>query len=76
MMAILTQYGPTASDRVASHLTALRGLLAAEREAFDRYADGAPEVAQKPLPTVLPEDDELPENVHSLVTARLTRTSR
>lgn len=73
MMAVLTQYGPTANDRVASHLTALRSLLDAEREAFDRYAAGAPALAQKPLPTVLPEEEDLPTNVHSLVVARLAR---
>lgn len=74
MMAVLTQYGPTANDRVASHLRALEVLLEAEREAFSRYARGAPELPQKPLPAVLPDDeDELPPNVHSLFTPRLVR---
>lgn len=72
-MAVLTQYGPTANERVATHLQGLRTLLDAEREAFDRYAAGAPGLPQKPLPTVLPEDDEDPPNVHSLLTARLAR---
>lgn len=73
MMAVLTQYGPTANDRVASHLDALRVLLEAEREAFDRYAAGAPSLPQKPLPTVVPEDEDMPANVHSLVVARMAR---
>jgi hypothetical protein len=73
MMAVLTQYGPTANERVASHLHALAALLESEREAFDRYAAGAPVLPQKPLPTVLPEDDDEPANVHSLFTARLAR---
>ena len=74
MMAVLTQYGPTASERVASHLQALTVLLEAEQEAFTRYADNAPAVPQKPLPAVLPEDeDELPPNVHSMFAPRLVR---
>lgn len=73
MMAVLTQYGPTANDRVASHLHALQALLDAEREAFERYAAGAPALPQKPLPTVVPEDDDDPPNVHSLFAARLVR---
>jgi hypothetical protein len=73
MMAVLTQYGPTANERVATHLQALQTMLDAEREAFDRYAAGAPELPQKPLPTVLPEDDEDLPNVHSLFSARLAR---
>lgn len=74
MMAVLTQYGPTASERVASHLQALQVLLEAEQDAFARYAEGAPLLPQKPLPAVLPEDeDELPPNVHSMFTPRLVR---
>lgn len=74
MMAVLTQYGPTAGDRVAGHLQGLRALLEAEREAFERYAASAPELPQKPLPVVLPEDDRDPvDNVHELATARLLR---
>lgn len=76
LMAVLTQYGPTANDRVASHVAALRVLLDAEREAFDRYVAGAPQVAQKPLPTVLPDEDDLPANVHSLGIARMVRGSQ
>ena len=74
MMAVLTQYGPTANERVASHLQALSTMLEAERDAFDRYASGAPELPQKPLPAVLPEDedDEL-SNVHPLFAARAAR---
>ena len=74
MMAVLTQYGPTANERVASHLRALEVMLDAEREAFARYAAAAPELPQKPLPVVLPEDEEEPgANVHSIATARLVR---
>ena len=73
MMAVLTQYGPTANDRVASHLQGLVALLEAERDAFDRYAAGAPSLPQKPLPAVLPEDDDENDNVHSLFAARLVR---
>ncbi len=73
MMAVLTQYGPTANDRVACHLQALETMLDAERDAFDRYAAGAPQLPQKPLPAVLPEDDEDAPNVHSLFAARLVR---
>lgn len=72
-MAALTQYGPTASERVASHLTGLTGLLQAEREAFDRYAAGAPQLPQKPLPTVLPDEEDEPLNVHSIFAARLVK---
>ena len=74
MMAVLTQYGPTASERVASHLRALEVLLEAEQEAFARYSRGAPDLPQKPLPAVLPEDeDEVPSNVHSMFAPRLVR---
>lgn len=74
MMAVLTQYGPTANERVASHLAALEVLLEAEREAWRRYATNAPPMPQKPLPVVLPEDDEeTPPNVRSLGVARLAR---
>ena len=75
MMAVLTQYGPTANERVSSHVAALQALLDAEREAFDRYVAGAPQVAQKPLPTMLPDEEEMPANVHSLVAARMVRGS-
>ncbi len=72
MMAVLTQYGPTASERVASHLRALEVMLAAEQEAFSRYARGAPDLPQKPLPAVLSEDeDDEPINVRSLFAPRL-----
>ena len=72
MMTGLTQYGPTANERVASHLQALTVMLDAEREAFDRYAAGAPNLPQKPRPVVLTEDSE-PRNVHSMLEARLAR---
>jgi hypothetical protein len=71
MMAVLTQYGPTANERVAAHLDALTSMLEVEAEAFRRYAQGAPRVVQRPLPAVLPEDEEdAPANVHSLFAVR------
>lgn len=75
LMAVLTQYGPTAGERVAGHLDALQALLDAEGEAFCRYRQGAPVLPQKPLPTVLPEEEADPPNVHSLAAARLVRRS-
>ena len=75
MMAVLTQYGPTANERVASHLKALETMLDAEREAFDRYASAAPDVPQKPLPAVLPEEDDDMSNVHPLFAARAARNN-
>lgn len=74
MMAVLTQYGPTANERVAAHLDALTAMLDVEAEAFRRYANGAPVLSQRPLPAVLPEDEEdTPPNVHSLFAARYGR---
>ncbi|MCY7364015.1 MAG: hypothetical protein LH469_01640 [Frankiaceae bacterium] len=74
LMAVLTQYGPTAGERVAAHLDALQLLLAAEADAFARYRAGAPVLPQRPLPAVRPEDDEQTSaNVHSLAAARLVR---
>lgn len=72
-MAVLTQYGPAANERVACHLQALRVLLDAEREAFERYAVGAPRLDQRPLPAVLPQVEEEPPNVHQLFASRLVR---
>lgn len=73
LVSVLTQYGPTATEQVASHLDALTVMPDVEREAFDRYAAGVPELPQKPLPGVLSEDEEHPPNVHPLFTARLAR---
>ncbi len=74
VLEALTQYGPTANDRVASHLDALAVMLDAEREAYRRYAEAAPDLVQKPLPVVLPVDaEETQANVHSLLSARLVR---
>lgn len=74
LMAVLTQYGPTAGERVAAHLDALQALLAAEADAFARYRAGAPVLPQRPLPAVRPEDDEeTSANVHSLAAARRIR---
>ena len=74
-MAVLTQYGPSANERVASHLAAIGSMLAAEQEAFRRYAEGAPVLPQRPVPAVLPVDDEPLPNVLSLAAARLERLS-
>ena len=76
VLEALTQYGPTANDRVARHLAALEVMLDAEREAYRRYAEAAPQLDQRPLPAVLPEEpDDGPANVHSLLAARLVRGS-
>lgn len=76
VLEALTQYGPTANDRVAGHLEALEVMLDAEREAYRRYADAAPQLAQRPLPAVLPEERDAGQaNVHSLLAARLVRGS-
>ena len=76
MMAVLTQYGPTAGERVAGHLDALQQLLDSEADAFGRYRQGAPVLPQKPLPTMLPDDGMDPSaSVHSLTAARLQRRS-
>jgi hypothetical protein len=52
-VGLLTAYGPAASDRVHSHLEALRHLLDAEREAFTAICDAAPVVPQLPLPELV-----------------------
>lgn len=76
VLEALTQYGPTANDRVASHLEALEVMLDAEREAYRRYAEGAPQLVQRPLPSALPaESAGTAANVHSLLAARLVRGS-
>jgi hypothetical protein len=76
VMAVLTQYGPTAGERVAGHLEALQSLLDAEAESFGRYRKGAPVVPQKPLPTVVPDDGKDPSaSVHYLTAARRVRRS-
>ena len=76
VMAVLTQYGPTAGERVAGHLEALQSLLDAEAESFRRYRQGAPVVPQKPLPTVVPDDGkDSTASVHYLTAARRGRRS-
>ena len=76
VLEALTQYGPTANERVAAHLAALELMLEAERDAYRRYAEAAPQLDQRPLPAVLPEEaDDTPANVHSLLAARLVRGS-
>ena len=73
MMAILTQYGPTAGERVAGHLDALQALLDAEAESFCRYRKGAPVLPQKPLPTVVSAEVDPSASVHYLAAARQQR---
>ena len=64
-VAVLTAYGPAASDRVHAHLDALTALLETEREAFDAICAAAPRRPQLPLPESLPESlgDPLPAGV-------------
>jgi len=73
MMAILTQYGPTAGERVAGHLDALQALLDAEAESFGRYRQGAPVLPQKPLPTVVSREAQDPSASIHYLTARRER---
>ena len=74
MMAVLTQYGPTAGERVAGHLDALQALLDAEAESFGRYRQGAPVLPQKPLPTVVSQDAQDPSaSIHYLAEERRER---
>ena len=73
-VGVLTAYGPAASDRVHSHLDALRRLLDAEREAFDAISAAAPRVQQLPLPDLVVEIDldraGRDATVHSIGAAR------
>ena len=68
-IAHLTRYGPAASDKVATHLDALRQLLALEAGAFAAVAGGAETRPQLPLPIHEP----LRATVHSLEQARVRR---
>lgn len=68
-LAVLTRYGPRASEQVAAHLSALRHLLALEADAFSAVEAGAVPSAQKPLPITEP----LRATVHSLQSARERR---
>lgn len=65
----LTAYGPAASERVHTHLDALKALLDAEHEAFAALEREAPRVAQAPLPPPL---EPVPggATVHSMAEAR------
>jgi len=67
---LLTAYGPAASDRVHSHLDALRHLLRLEHEAFVAVEAAAPAVAQSPLPETLETSLAGSATVHSLSAAR------
>lgn len=62
----LTRYGPAACERVATHLTALKLLLAREADAFAAVEAGAGVRPQRPLPAV----EALRATVHSLQRAR------
>ncbi len=70
-VARLTHYGPAASERVHTHLAALRELLTLESEAFAALASAAPEVPQLPLPPVGMTD--VTETVISLTEERSRR---
>ena len=71
-VAVLTAYGPAASNRVHAHLDALRSLLEAEREAFDAICAVAPRVPQLPLPDLVarPVAGHRDATVHSIGAAR------
>lgn len=62
----LTRYGPAASEQVAAHLSALRGLLDQETQAFSALEAGAALLPQRALPQEPPEHATL----HSLDDAR------
>lgn len=73
-VGVLTAYGPAASDRVHSHLEALRCLLEQERSAFDALRAAAPVVLQLPLPDLVAgpvaEGFDRDATVHSIGAAR------
>ena len=73
-VGVLTAYGPAASDRVHSHLDALRQLLDAEREAFESICTSAPVVPQLPLPELVDRhlvlESCMDATVHSIGAAR------
>jgi len=62
----LTRYGPAASERISSHLSALKHLQEQEVIAFAAVEAGAPVRPQQPLPVTEP----LRASVHSLAQAR------
>jgi len=66
VMAGLTRYGPAASEQVATHLAALRGLLDQEAQAFSALESVAALLPQRALPREAPE----PGTLHSLDDAR------
>ncbi len=66
----LTAYGPAASQRVNSHLDALRALLAAEQDAFRAIEAAAPAVVQAPLPATYEAPETDGATVHSLADHR------
>lgn len=68
-VAQLTRYGPAASEQVASHLSALKALLALEADAFAAVEAGAAPVSQRALPI----NEPLRATVHSLHQARERR---
>ena len=77
VLEVLTQYGPTANDRVAGHLAALEVMLDAEREAFDALRRGRPGARRsgRCRPCCRRSRTRQPANVHSLLAARLVRGS-
>jgi 2-C-methyl-D-erythritol 4-phosphate cytidylyltransferase len=66
----LTAYGPAASERVHSHLDALKALLAAEQDAFRALDAAAPAVPQAPLPATYEAQESEGATIHSLAARR------
>lgn len=54
VLAGLTRYGPAASEQVAAHLAAVRGLLDQEAQAFSALEAGAALLPQRSLPQEAP----------------------
>lgn len=69
-VALLTEYGPAACDRVHAHLDALRRLLSLEQEAFAAVEACAPSVPQSPLPGACRPPSAGDATVHSISAAR------
>lgn len=62
----LTRYGPAASEQVAAHLSALRGLLEQEATAFSALEAVAARLPQR----ALPQEELERATLHSLDDAR------
>ena len=71
----LTRYGPSASQQVATHLTALRGLLRLEATAFGAVEACTDSVLQRELPP-LPQTDPAPHRPSPVVSLERARGRR